>query len=57
MQLISATTTTGVIADARTVVSLDFASGNATGNVSGETTITFALSEVVIPMKLRQLLQ
>ncbi|MBU2969700.1 flagellin [Pseudoalteromonas sp. C2R02] len=38
-----ATTTTGVIADARTVVSLDFASGNATGNVSGETTITFAL--------------
>jgi len=38
-----ATTKTGVIADARTVISLDFASDNPTGNVSAETTVTFAL--------------
>jgi len=37
------TSTTGVTADARTVVSLDFNSGNASGNVTASTTITFDL--------------
>jgi flagellin len=36
-----ATKTTGVEADARTVVSLDFSSQNVSGNVSGTTSITF----------------
>ena len=35
-----ATTKTGVIADARTVISLDFASDNPTGNVTAEITFT-----------------
>lgn len=38
-----ATSTTGVIADARTVVSLDFSSDTPSGNVTAETTITFDL--------------
>lgn len=38
-----ATSTTGVDADARTTVSLDFSSGHVSGNVSASTTITFDL--------------